>query len=70
MYSRNIAALLTHLTKDGALALDFDDEITRGSCVAHEGRPPAARVTTPAASSAAPASAAAASATTQPAKAS
>jgi NAD(P) transhydrogenase subunit alpha len=39
MYSRNISALLTHLTKDGALALDFDDEITRGSCLAHEGRP-------------------------------
>jgi len=70
MYSRNIAALLTHLTKDGALALDFDDEITRGSCLAHEGRPPAARASDPAASSAAPASAAAASSTTQPAKAS
>ena len=36
MYSRNVAALLTHLTgKDGAAQLDWDDEITRGSCVTH-----------------------------------
>jgi proton-translocating NAD(P)+ transhydrogenase subunit alpha len=34
MYSRNIAALLLHLVKDGALHLDFEDEITRGACVA------------------------------------
>jgi NAD(P) transhydrogenase subunit alpha len=33
MYSRNIAALLTHVVKDKALTLDFDDEITRGACV-------------------------------------
>jgi NAD(P) transhydrogenase subunit alpha len=33
MYSRNVAALLQHLIKDGALRLDFDDEITRGACV-------------------------------------
>ena len=33
MYSRNVSALLTHLVKDGALNLDFEDEITRGACV-------------------------------------
>lgn len=37
MYSRNIAALLKHLTtKEGTLNLDFDDEITRGACVTRE----------------------------------
>jgi NAD(P) transhydrogenase subunit alpha len=38
MYSRNIAALLQHLAKNGTLALDFEDEITRGACVTHGGR--------------------------------
>ncbi len=33
MYSRNIAALLVHLVKDGRLALDADDEITRETCL-------------------------------------
>ena len=33
MYSRNVAALLQHLIQNGALKLDFDDEITRGACV-------------------------------------
>jgi NAD(P) transhydrogenase subunit alpha len=41
MYSRNIAALLFHLLKDGALNLDFEDEITLGSCMTHEGKPAA-----------------------------
>ena len=39
LYSRNVAALLLHLAPDGELALDFDDEITGGACVA---RPKAA----------------------------
>jgi len=39
MYSRNIATLLVHLVKDGQLQLDFDDEITRGACIAHQGQP-------------------------------
>jgi NAD(P) transhydrogenase subunit alpha len=38
MYSRNVQALLKHLVQDGALALDFEDEITRETCVAHDGR--------------------------------
>ena len=38
MYSRNISSLLEHLVEDGELHLDFEDEITRGSCITHEGR--------------------------------
>ncbi len=38
MYSRNIATLLNHLTKDGRLNLDFEDSITGGCCITHEGR--------------------------------
>ena len=38
MYSRNLLSFLTHLVQDGELVLDFDDEITRETCVTHEGR--------------------------------
>jgi H+-translocating NAD(P) transhydrogenase subunit alpha len=38
MYSRNVVTLLDHLLTDGELVLDFDDEITRETCVTHEGR--------------------------------
>jgi NAD(P) transhydrogenase subunit alpha len=38
MYSRNVQAFLALLVEDGALALDFDDEIVRETCVAHEGK--------------------------------
>ena len=38
MYSRNLSSLLTHLAPEGEWAFDFDDEITRGSCITHEGR--------------------------------
>jgi NAD(P) transhydrogenase subunit alpha len=37
LYSRNVMNLLLHLVKDGAIALDFQDEITKGSCVTHGG---------------------------------
>ena len=37
-YSRNISAMLLHLTKDGALAIDTSDEIQAGVVVAHDGR--------------------------------
>jgi NAD(P) transhydrogenase subunit alpha len=37
MYSRNMEKLVLHLTRDGALALDFDDEITRSCVVTHRG---------------------------------
>ena len=37
LYARNVANLLLHLVKDGAVNLDFADEITKGSCVTHAG---------------------------------
>jgi len=37
MYARNIITLLLHLTKEGQLNLDFNDEITSGSCITHNG---------------------------------
>lgn len=37
MYSRNIATFLRHLVKDGALALNLEDEITRDTLVTHQG---------------------------------
>ena len=33
LYSRNVGALLLHLAPEGELTLDWDDEITRGTCV-------------------------------------
>jgi len=33
LYARNVAALLQHLAPDGTLSLDWDDEITAGTCV-------------------------------------
>jgi NAD(P) transhydrogenase subunit alpha len=36
-YARNISALLLHLVKDGALTLDFDDEITAATVITHDG---------------------------------
>ncbi len=37
LYARNVANLLLHLVKDGSIVLDFEDEITKGSCVTHGG---------------------------------
>jgi NAD(P) transhydrogenase subunit alpha len=37
LYARNVTELLRELVKDGALALDFDDEIVKGACVTHGG---------------------------------
>ena len=37
-YSRNISAMLLHLTTDGALAIDTSDEIQAGVVIAHDGR--------------------------------
>ena len=39
LYSRNVTALLLHLAPGGELALDFDDEITAGACVAGKPEP-------------------------------
>ena len=37
LFARNVANLLLHLVKDGAIALDFEDEITKSACVTHGG---------------------------------
>ncbi len=37
-YSRNISALLLHLTRDGALAIDTSDNIQAGVVIAHDGK--------------------------------
>jgi NAD(P) transhydrogenase subunit alpha len=36
-YSRNISALLSHLTNDGALRIDTSDDIQAGVVITHEG---------------------------------
>jgi NAD(P) transhydrogenase subunit alpha len=38
MYSRNITALVLLMIKEGALNLDFNDDILAGSCITHEGK--------------------------------
>jgi NAD(P) transhydrogenase subunit alpha len=38
LYSRNITNFLALIVKDGALQLNFEDEILSGSCVAREGK--------------------------------
>jgi NAD(P) transhydrogenase subunit alpha len=38
LYARNVTNLLQHLTSDGQLKLDFEDEITKGCCVTHAGQ--------------------------------
>ncbi len=37
MYARNVAAFLGHIVQDGKLRLDFEDPITRDTCVTHAG---------------------------------
>jgi NAD(P) transhydrogenase subunit alpha len=37
MYARNLVTLLLHLVRDGRIALDLEDEITRGALLTHEG---------------------------------
>ena len=37
-YSRNISAVLLHMTRDGALAIDLDDEIQAGVVITHDGK--------------------------------
>ena len=36
-YARNISALLTHFIKDGEMTFDFEDEITAGTVITHDG---------------------------------
>ncbi|HEV2735052.1 MAG TPA: hypothetical protein VGV85_09435, partial [Longimicrobiaceae bacterium] len=44
MYSRTVAAMIGEFVKDGTFTPDFDDEIFRGSCVAHGGEVTSDRV--------------------------
>ncbi|HRP09037.1 MAG TPA: hypothetical protein PLL69_11180, partial [Gemmatimonadales bacterium] len=37
MFSRNIQTLIEHLTPEGRLVIDLDDEITGAMCVVHQG---------------------------------
>ncbi len=37
LYARNVTELLRELIKDGALALNFEDEVVKGACVTHAG---------------------------------
>ena len=37
-YARNISALLLHFVKDGAMTYDFDEEITAGTVITHDGQ--------------------------------
>ncbi len=60
-YARNIAALLLHFVKDGAMQYDFSDEITAGTLITHDGKvvhAPTAKLIQPAPAAAPAASAA------------
>jgi NAD(P) transhydrogenase subunit alpha len=37
LYARNVATLVAHLTKKGALNLELEDEITKGTLLTHDG---------------------------------
>ncbi|MHC6591834.1 Re/Si-specific NAD(P)(+) transhydrogenase subunit alpha [Arthrobacter sp. C152] len=37
LYAKNVANLLALLVRDGASALDFDDEVVAGACLTHDG---------------------------------
>ncbi len=37
LYARNVTELLHELVKNGAVALDFEDEVVKGACVTHGG---------------------------------
>ena len=37
LYARNVTELLREFVKEGALALQFDDEVIKGACVTHGG---------------------------------
>jgi len=38
MYSRNITSFFQLMLKDGSLAIDFQDDIVRDTCITHEGQ--------------------------------
>jgi H+-translocating NAD(P) transhydrogenase subunit alpha len=38
LYANNVTNLLLHLAPEGELKLDFEDEITAGCCITHDGQ--------------------------------
>ena len=38
MFARNVLSFLGEFVKDGAVSLDFENEVVTGSCITHEGR--------------------------------
>lgn len=38
MFAKNLMTLISHLVEEGNLKLDFDDEITSGTCITHDGK--------------------------------
>jgi NAD(P) transhydrogenase subunit alpha len=38
MYAKNIQTLVKHLLQEGKLQLDFNDEITSGATITHDGK--------------------------------
>jgi NAD(P) transhydrogenase subunit alpha len=53
MYARNVSALLQYLVKDGALAIDRDDELQAGVIITHDGQVVHSALAEPAAGTAA-----------------
>jgi H+-translocating NAD(P) transhydrogenase subunit alpha len=37
LFAKNVSNLLALITKDGVVALDFDDEVVSGTCLTHDG---------------------------------
>jgi len=37
LYAKNVANLLALVVRDGALTLDFGDEVVAGTCLTHDG---------------------------------
>jgi len=38
LFARNVVTLLNHVVKDNEIQLDFEDEITKGACITHNGK--------------------------------
>ncbi|MEX0778629.1 MAG: Re/Si-specific NAD(P)(+) transhydrogenase subunit alpha [Balneolales bacterium] len=38
LFAKNVTAVLLHLIQDGKLVFDFEDEITKGTTITHEGK--------------------------------
>jgi NAD(P) transhydrogenase subunit alpha len=38
LYANNVANLLLHMSSEGNIELDFEDEIVAGCCITHNGK--------------------------------